>query len=440
LKDQNIKFKVNKDRNKEYFEYIEKEKKEGEKYKACSGEHSFINSIYPKEKVPLSHFIKNDDMRKSYYETCIDCRNFRKDNFAKLKELVELKNNEEFRVCTTGVHNKVSIYPIDKVPASLFLSDPSDPESKKYANCRDCINYASEMSRKNFEKKKKNLKEDEVLCSCSRIFKKKDMPINDDDGEPSLTCPKCKEGNKITRKKRKEEYSNLIYGEILKNNCSCVMCESVFLKPKEGTEYAITLNTYEKEGERFLEYEDKVYKVSDFLLKNRNLLEFLILEFDHIPESEYDGVYEKKEGSVYNLGKKKRLKEIEKTQLLCCKCHVIETIKREIENRGGKPQIKTPLEREKTKYINEVKKQGCSICGFYDKNLLRFLEFDHIDHEGKSGDVCHMKMRLCYSLEDLINEIKKCRILCRHCHKIHTAKQYKEGVKFKIKNKSNEDC
>ena len=40
-----------------------------------------------------------------------------------------------------------------------------------------------------------------------------------------------------------------------------------------------------------------------------------------------------------------------------------------------------------------------------------------------------------YSLDDLIKECSKCRVLCKHCHKIHTNKQAKEGL-FKSRNGS----
>jgi len=131
------------------------------------------------------------------------------------------------------------------------------------------------------------------------------------------------------------------------------------------------------------------------------------------------------------------LEEIKKTQLICCKCHIIETIKREKEKRKGEPQQqKSKLEQEKNKYIESFKKQGCIICKFYDEKILRFLEFDHINPSEKIADICVMKMSSNYSLNDLKNEIEKCRILCRHCHKIHTAKQHREGILFK-KRKSN---
>ncbi len=162
------------------------------------------------------------------------------------------------------------------------------------------------------------------------------------------------------------------------------------------------------------------------------------MEFDHLNEEEQrereilkpDEDYKPKIGSVCQLSSAKfMLKEVEKTQLLCCKCHIIETLRREKELRNGKPQqTKTVLEQEKTKYINKIKSQGCGVCKFYDENLHRFLEFDHINPNEKIDEVCRMKIRSYYSLQNMIDEIKKCRILCRHCHKIHTAKQIRQGL------------
>ena len=70
--------------------------------------------------------------------------------------------------------------------------------------------------------------------------------------------------------------------------------------------------------------------------------------------------------------------------------------------------------------------KGCEICG-YNKFPYN-LQFDHLKGQEKSE---HVKngyskrssaggmFRLyskCHSVEELISEIKKCRILCGHCH------------------------
>lgn len=446
LKVEGIQFRINPNRNEEYYQYLADKERDEEAYKKCNGNfHSYLISSYPKDKVPSSMFQKPDS--EEYYETCMDCRTEGRRKISELKKLADMKNNEKYRVCTTSCHEWISDHPFDNVPAYLFLSDPEDPESELLVNCKDCRDYIR-INRKNYmERKAKTLVDGQILCLCGDIVNKEDISINDD-GTESTMCHYCKEDLSKRRKKRREKYLDFVYNEILKSNCSCSLCKCIFLKPADGTRYAITLNTYEENGERLLKFKNETYKVSEFLLHNKDLLELLILEFDHLSEKEQrergllkaDEIYEAKKGDLGSLNKKDRTKEVKKTQLICCKCHVIETIKREIENRNGEPQKnKTPSEREKTEYINEIKKSGCSCCGFYDETLLRFLEFDHLNPLEKVAEICAMKMSLAYSLQDLIEEIKKCRILCRHCHKIHTAKQNKDGLsykKLKLKNLS----
>ena len=33
-----------------------------------------------------------------------------------------------------------------------------------------------------------------------------------------------------------------------------------------------------------------------------------------------------------------------------------------------------------------------------------------------------------YTMQDVIDEVAKCRVLCLHCHIIHTRNQRKEGI------------
>ena len=42
-----------------------------------------------------------------------------------------------------------------------------------------------------------------------------------------------------------------------------------------------------------------------------------------------------------------------------------------------------------------------------------------------------------YTIEDIKTELEKCRMLCAHCHAIHTQNQHDEGViqKKKLNNK-----
>lgn len=74
--------------------------------------------------------------------------------------------------------------------------------------------------------------------------------------------------------------------------------------------------------------------------------------------------------------------------------------------------------------------KGCEICGYneYPYNLC----FDHLPGESKSEHVkngyskrssaggMYRLYAKSHSYDELISEISKCRILCNHCHMIHT--------------------
>lgn len=64
--------------------------------------------------------------------------------------------------------------------------------------------------------------------------------------------------------------------------------------------------------------------------------------------------------------------------------------------------------------------KSCVICGETD---MRVLEFDHIDPSQKSFGISQ-GIRYGFRLEQIMLELKKCRILCSNCHKRHTAQQF----------------
>lgn len=62
----------------------------------------------------------------------------------------------------------------------------------------------------------------------------------------------------------------------------------------------------------------------------------------------------------------------------------------------------------------------CIDCGETDSVTF---EFDHIDPATKSFNVSQA-VRLGYSWEKVLEEIKKCQIVCANCHKRRSAKQF----------------
>ena len=71
-------------------------------------------------------------------------------------------------------------------------------------------------------------------------------------------------------------------------------------------------------------------------------------------------------------------------------------------------------------WINLYKiSQGCSVCGVKELNPL-LLQLDHIDPLTKVKNVGNLASG---NLKRLINEMRKCRVICFECHIKHTAKQ-----------------
>jgi hypothetical protein len=65
---------------------------------------------------------------------------------------------------------------------------------------------------------------------------------------------------------------------------------------------------------------------------------------------------------------------------------------------------------------------------------------DHKNPENKINAISNMMLRPEYTIEDIKIELEKCRMLCAHCHKIHTQKQHDTGIlKKKIQNKKSKN-
>lgn len=328
----------------------------------------------------------------------------------------------------------MSAYPREKVPIIFFLENPDDPDTKIFANCEECRKKRSNYRKELINKKYESLKDDEFLCErCVKTYKISDRSKNLDGSEGKL-CIKCKENKKEYSMKKyenkKEDQQYIILKRIQKNGASCENCKCIFLKPVADTKYAVTLETYDYNGIRCVDYEDRIYRSSDFIKRFEKHLEMRILEMDHLTEEEQrergilqpDEPFEPKLDCIANLEGKALINEFKKIQVLCCKCHIIVT-----ESRRRRKRSKTKLTQEKIAYTNELKKSGCSVCGFYDENILRFLEFDHLNTKEKLYNISDMKMYDDFSLEDMKDELKKTRIICKHCHKIHTSEQFKRG-------------
>jgi len=89
--------------------------------------------------------------------------------------------------------------------------------------------------------------------------------------------------------------------------------------------------------------------------------------------------------------------------------------------------------KKKLDYTDELKLKGCEICKYKNSDLPRFFDFDHLDPTTKIRNISKIVHESKYTFDELITEISKCRIICRHCHIIHTKTQIDNGIITNIK-------
>lgn len=83
-----------------------------------------------------------------------------------------------------------------------------------------------------------------------------------------------------------------------------------------------------------------------------------------------------------------------------------------------KPNDKAKVEVNRQVFLTYLNEHPCVDCG---ENNLDLLEFDHKTPTQKEGHISGMLHT--HSWKIIEEEISKCDILCRNCHKLKTAKQ-----------------
>jgi NAD-dependent dihydropyrimidine dehydrogenase PreA subunit len=79
----------------------------------------------------------------------------------------------------------------------------------------------------------------------------------------------------------------------------------------------------------------------------------------------------------------------------------------------------TSKRKRRMYWINKYKcAKGCELCGYNAHGVA--LDFDHIDPSNKIFNVSSRFMNL--SLVKIFEELRKCRVLCANCHRIHSYK------------------
>lgn len=417
-------------------------------YKECQGNHqNCVGSPYPKNKVPVSLFRKNpDDTNSKTFRTCFHCRNYntiktRRYAVKKSRKIREIKaklvsENSKFSYCSHSSHDTIVKFsiPRDKVPIESFLKYPDDPKSQVLDTCLEC---------REFLKGKHEISKDDYIFSakleglfwcpgCRKNIENEERCLNLDGTYGSL-CTECKDRKIESNKKVSRNYLNLKLEFIKKYQCSCYICKCLYFRPENDSLCVTKIPTYEKEdGERYARLDGEEFSVKNIIDVRYEKLELSIIEFDHLTEEEQrerkmllpDQKYVPKVDMVSKIRGKHAMKvESGKCQHLCAKCHINETIRRE----GIHKTVRTNgVTFEKINYVRLIKKDGCSSCGDVGGHY-RFYDLDHLDPKSKRTEISRMVITS-YSLEDVIEECKKCRVLCKHCHIIRTIRQIKLGL------------
>lgn len=95
-----------------------------------------------------------------------------------------------------------------------------------------------------------------------------------------------------------------------------------------------------------------------------------------------------------------------------------EKYKDEYKDRANK-RIKTLIEENRINMLTLLKQHTCMDCG--EDNIITF-EFDHRDRNEKKYGIATMLKH--FKWEQILEEIKKCDIVCANCHRIRTANQF----------------
>jgi hypothetical protein len=332
------------------------------------------------------------------------------------------------------VHAKCSKYPPDKVPINLFRFEEDNIRSSLHLNCKDCRYYLAVRRNRLIQKKKeKAIANGKFYCiKCYLIKELNERGVNLD-GSFSTICIPCKEISLIKSKEIQKKYREIKFNFMLEINSCCRNCNRIFLVVDSKI---IRLETEVVENKRMVTYNELVYEASEFITKYRDFIELSFMDLDHMSEADLrnrgllkeDEKFVPKKKEISRIAGPKAMElEARKCQLLCCECHCILTEKRKIEKRGSKENPpKSAYEIEKGKYVNSLKANGCSSCGYV--GYYHFMEMNHVNPSEKEERISVMVHSHYFTLDQVKEECKKTEVLCRFCHRLHTRKQREEGI------------
>lgn len=414
---------------------------ESELMRCSDVRHNSAVSIHHWNNVPIALFRKKvDDPNSQLFKRCIDCRSNARSN-GKDKTLKnntlheESKNrNDGYLHCVYADHENCSTIARDKVPIIMFRRIPDNPKSSLLKCCADCRKIRTTYNQNRLKVKKVEAVEVGRFfcmgCGKSHSLDQKALNINE---TFSTLCFKCKDKERKRHVSNSDAIKDLKIQHLLAMQASCYKCRSIFIRSINDERIVVELETFETDEGRMLTLEDEIWSTTEFIEIASELLQLDILQFDHLTEDEQrergllleDEEYVPKVRNVSRMSSKDAIKlEALKCQLVCAKCHVKETMKRE---KGYDMTKASYTERKKREYVDVIKRKGCEICSYINVDLLRFFHLDHLNPDEKFNNIGTIVKNCNRTLEDLKYEIKKCRVLCAHCHIIHTKIQIRNG-------------
>lgn len=290
--------------------------------------------------------------------------------------------------------------------------------------CKSCceINAKYVRERRQYVLDNAHLSLDENICHYCLKIKPIDC-FKNKQGKIINTCTDCinygNESKKQLDKKRKQRYQELIVEET-DDQKVCYTC--LEFKPIDQFchQYNDDIRTKNCLGcrQRFLEFQKKCNeKLRNFYIQLKRDLgkcnecgfsDHRAIIFSHI-DPDKRNFYISKAPNIQKLEE-----EIKKVVCLCLICHTKKKIQGMIRR-----------DTEQQNYVESIKKQigGCQQCGWFDENYLSCLDFDHLDPKTKTSSISKMVWTF-QPIPDIQQEIEKCQLLCKICHKLRTIEQF----------------
>lgn len=88
------------------------------------------------------------------------------------------------------------------------------------------------------------------------------------------------------------------------------------------------------------------------------------------------------------------------------------------KNKEKRLEINKKYQQKVRLFVKNYKKErSCVDCGYSGKENPCVLDFDHL------SDKKYSISRMNFSIEKVLEEIKKCELVCANCHRIRTEKR-----------------